>query len=96
MIEQEKVRQFSKWCDDKGIIRPKMEWPVPFGTPEYPYQGIGATADINHRENYIAVPYNAIMTHEKARKVILTHRDGKQTRSFGSVMDENPEIFDPK
>ena len=40
MIEDEKVKKFLIWCDEKGIIKPKMKWPVAFGTPEYPYQGI--------------------------------------------------------
>jgi hypothetical protein len=36
------------------------------------------------------------MTHEKARDVVLTHRNGMATILFGEVMDANPEIFDPK
>jgi len=36
------------------------------------------------------------MAHEKARDIVLSHTDGVQTKKFGEVMDENPELFDPK
>jgi hypothetical protein len=37
MIEDEKVQKFLQWCDEKGIIKPKLQWPVAFGSEAYPY-----------------------------------------------------------
>jgi hypothetical protein len=75
-LEKESSEIFAVWCKEHGIRAPKTVYPATFGTEEYPFSGIAAKEEIKHRETILAIPHSAIMTHEKAKNVLLTAKDG--------------------
>jgi hypothetical protein len=70
------MERFLKWTKKEGIIAPKLKYPVMFGTENYPYPGVEAKEEIKHREMLLAVPYDVIMTKEKARDCKVVNKKG--------------------
>jgi hypothetical protein len=88
------MERFHKWCKKEGVIAPKFEYPHMFGGPEYPYPGVLATDDIKHREMMVAIPYDIILTKEKARACKMINKQGDKYRTLGDIMDHYPQQFD--
>jgi hypothetical protein len=75
--------QFIDWCRKVGIKFPKLEFPAIF---EGGLWGVRVTEDIQHNEAFVAVPYSALMSCEKALADPI----------LGPVLRNHPEIFDLK
>ena len=56
-----KYAVFNKWCDDNGIISPKIKYPGFFG-PNKDLIGLQATAPIEYREAFLYVPHRMLLT----------------------------------
>ena len=56
-----KYAVFNKWCDDNGIISPKIQYPGFFG-PNKDLIGLQALAPIEYREAFLFVPHRMLLT----------------------------------
>jgi hypothetical protein len=75
--------EFIQWCHKVGIKFPKLEFPAIF---EGGLWGVRVTEDIQHNEAFVAVPYSAIMSCEKAFA----------DPQLGPILKKHPELFDMK
>ena len=57
--EISKIDTFNKWCQQEGVIAPKLEYPKQF---EFGLHGIGAKEDIAHREAFLFIPFKMLLT----------------------------------
>ena len=91
MVEQDNIvskrlencAQFIDWCHKVGIKFTKLEFPAIF---EGGLWGVRVTEDIQHNEAFVAVPYTAIMSCEKALA----------DPELGPILKQHPELFDEK
>ena len=60
--EKQRYDTFMKWCDDNGITRPKIKYPVLFGSGSNRYPGCMATEDIAKEETFIKVPSRLVIS----------------------------------
>ena len=58
---EDRYKPFVEWCQQEGVIMPKIEYPAWF---EGDLLGAKVIEDIQHREAYIYVPYKLIITLE--------------------------------
>lgn len=58
-IVRNKTQKFLTWCNDVGIICPKLEYPYFF---EGGLVGVRVKETIKHRETFIYVPQTVIIT----------------------------------
>lgn len=65
MQEEDKFVLFNRWCQENGVICPKIEYPAQF---EFGLIGAKAKEDIEHREAFLFVPFKLIISVDKARK----------------------------
>ena len=75
--------EFIEWCKKVGIKFPKLEFPAIF---EGGLWGVRATEDIVHNEAFVAVPYTAIMSCDKALA----------DPTLGPLLAAHPELFGAK
>ncbi len=59
-----RFERFNKWCNQMGIIAPKLEYPAFF---KGGLCGVRVTGDIAHNEAMLSVPYKVILTSQKAK-----------------------------
>lgn len=64
--ERERYEKFFKWCDDNGIVHPKIQYPVMFGTGDNQYPGCLALEDIGKNEAFIKVPGRLVISTQAA------------------------------
>lgn len=62
------------------MLLPKIEYPAYF---EGGLVGMRATAPIEHRESFLAIPYKMLMTVDRAQKHPV----------LGRIIEENPQLF---
>lgn len=73
---------FNRWCDENGIIRPAVRYPVAFGS-KGELVGVAARREIGLNEAYIYVPLKCIINESKARA------DPK----IGHIFERYPHLF---
>ena len=61
-----KFDKFLKWCDNNQIVRPKIQYPVLFGTGDNKYPGCMALEDIGKNEPFVTVPSRIIISTQRA------------------------------
>ena len=85
MVESQdsKYVAFANWCSANGIVYPNQEYPATF---DGGLVGVRATAPIKHREAFIYVPFQCLVTPSKVRK----------DAQLGPIIEENLEWFDDK
>ena len=62
---RKKCKKFTDWCYEVGIRTPKLEYPAFFDNG---LLGVRVTAPIEHREAYIFVPFDCLISVDKALK----------------------------
>ena len=75
-----KCKVFNDWCVENGVVMPKCEYPYYF---EGDLVGVRATAPIEHREAFMAIPYKMLMTVDGAQ----------QHEVLGPIIEDNPLLF---
>ena len=78
--EPDKYSLFNQWCEQEGVIMPKIEYPAWF---QNGLLGVRVKEDIQHREAYLAVPYKMFMSVKKA----------KADPVISEIIEANPEAF---
>ena len=76
----DKMAEFNAWCEQEGVIMPKLEYPAYFGDG---LLGMRCKEDIKHREAYICVPY----------KMFMSVKDTWAHPALMQIIAENPEMF---
>lgn len=46
---------FNKWCDEQGVVKGPLEWPVAYGS-KGELVGVRATKDIGMNESIVYIP----------------------------------------
>ena len=64
--KKKKFDKFLAWCDAQGIKRPKIKYPVLFGTGDNKYPGCMAMEAIGKDEPFITVPSHLIISTQRA------------------------------
>ena len=59
MEKSDKYKLFNDWCQQNGIISKKLEYPAEF---EFGLVGVKAKEDIEHREAFLFVPFNVMIS----------------------------------
>ena len=63
---KERFDIFLAWCDAEGIQRPKIQYPVLFGSGDNRFPGCMATENIGKDEVFIKVPSRIIISTQRA------------------------------
>lgn len=79
-MKKDKYILFKEWCDEHGVIMPKVEFPAYFGGDLI---GAKCLDDIKHREALIFVPMN----------LLLTVNNAKKHEVLSKIIKENEEVF---
>lgn len=80
---RQKCERFNAWCKQVGIICPKIEYPAFF---EGGLVGGKVTAPIEHREAFLCIPYNVIISIDKCVKdPVLKQFYGENSQLFTKV-----------
>lgn len=61
--ETDKFEMFNKWCQEQGVIMPKIEYPAFF---DGGLIGMRCKEEVKHREAYIFIPLKMVMSIGKA------------------------------
>ena len=79
--DEDKYLMFTKWAEENGAIKPKLEYP--HFTPEGEV-GFRLLEDINFREAFVMVPY----------KLILSSKDLLKHEVLGPIYKRYRDCFD--
>ena len=79
---EEKYVKFNIWCDENGIKRPAVRYPVAFGS-KGELIGLAATREIGLGEAYVFVPIKCIINESKFRA----------DPQISHLLDNHPELF---
>ena len=63
LSHDQKLVRFKEWCDNNGVIAPKVKFPATFGNG---LTGMMCTEEIEYREAYIYIPYKILITLDQA------------------------------
>jgi hypothetical protein len=77
---EDKIAIFNKWCDKVGIRCPKIQYPAYF---EHGLLGAATKEEIHHREAFLFIPFNAMISVDTARN----------HPKIGHIFYENPTVF---
>lgn len=79
-IPTDKYADFKAWCQEKGVLMNKLEFPAEF---QDGLVGVRVTEDIEHNESFLFVPYEVILSVSKAQ----------EDKAINSIILEHPECF---
>ena len=71
---------FNRWCEENGVLMPKLEYPAYFDDGLI---GVRCKEDIQHREAFLFVPYKIMMCTKKAQNDLIC----------GPIILDHPYIF---